>query len=138
VDETQQYSAVEMERMMKVQDVLLKAMAKKITWWAAAEIIGVTDRTMRRWRGRLEREGYTGLADRRRGKPSAQRIPLATVESHFAMLPAVVVELWRETSTLLLLRLRKGHVFVAAYAGTSSIVSTPVAGVISSHVAQCW
>jgi hypothetical protein len=25
-----------MERMMKVQDVLLKAMAKKITWWAAA------------------------------------------------------------------------------------------------------
>jgi hypothetical protein len=23
-----------MERMMKVQDVLLKAMAKKITWWA--------------------------------------------------------------------------------------------------------
>jgi hypothetical protein len=28
----QQYSAAEMERMMKVQDVLLKAMAKKITW----------------------------------------------------------------------------------------------------------
>jgi hypothetical protein len=23
-----------MERMMKLQDVLLKAMAKKITWWA--------------------------------------------------------------------------------------------------------
>ena len=39
-----------MERMMKLQDVLLKAMAKKITWWQAAEIIGVTDRTMRRWR----------------------------------------------------------------------------------------
>ena len=49
MDETQQYSAAEMERMMKVQDVLLKAMAKKITWWAAAEIIGVTDQTMRRW-----------------------------------------------------------------------------------------
>ena len=39
---------------MKLQDVLLKAMAKKITWWEAAEIIGVTDRTMRRWRERLE------------------------------------------------------------------------------------
>ena len=65
---------------MKVQDVLLKAMAKKITWWAAAEIIGVTDRTMRRWRERLEKDGYAGLADRRKGKPSAQRIPLATVE----------------------------------------------------------
>ena len=79
MDETQQYSAAEMERMMKVQDVLLKAMAKKITWWAA-EILGVTDRTMRRWRERLERGGYSGLADRRKGKPSAKRIPLATVE----------------------------------------------------------
>ena len=80
VNEIQQYSAVEMERMMKVQDVLLKAMAKKITWWAAAEIIGVSDRTMRRWRERMEKGGYAGLADRRKGKPSAQRIPLATVE----------------------------------------------------------
>ena len=80
MDETQQYSASEMERMMKVQDVLLKAMAKKITWWAAAEIIGVSDRTMRRWRERRKEGGYAGLADRRKGKPSAQRIPLATVE----------------------------------------------------------
>jgi len=31
-------------------------MAKKITWWEAAEIIGVTDRTMRQWRERLEQE----------------------------------------------------------------------------------
>jgi transposase len=69
-----------MERMMKLQDVLLKAMAKKITWWQAAEIIGVTDRTMRRWRERLEADGYSGLADRRKGKPSHKRVPLATVE----------------------------------------------------------
>jgi Helix-turn-helix domain len=62
----QQYTAAETERMMKLQDVLLKAMAKKITWWAAAEIIGVTDRTMRRWRERLEARGYSGLVDRRR------------------------------------------------------------------------
>ena len=66
--------------MMKVQDVLLKAMAKKLTWWAAAEIVGVTDRTMRRWRQRLETDGYSGLADRRKGKPSAKRVPLATAE----------------------------------------------------------
>jgi transposase len=85
VDETQHYSAAEMERMMKVQDVLLKAMAKKITWWAAAEILGVTDRTMRRWREKLEKDGYAGLADRRKGKPSAQRIPLATVEKVLAL-----------------------------------------------------
>jgi len=65
---------------MKVQDVLLKAMAKKITWWAAAEIIGVTDRTMRRWRQRLEKHGYSGLADGRKGKMSFRRVPLKTVE----------------------------------------------------------
>jgi transposase len=69
-----------MERMMRVQDVLLKAMAKKITWWAAAEILGVSDRTMRRWRERLEVYGYVGLGDRRKGKPSPKRIPLATME----------------------------------------------------------
>jgi hypothetical protein len=39
-----------MERMMKIQEVILKAMAGKLKWWEAAEIIGVTDRTMRRWR----------------------------------------------------------------------------------------
>ena len=58
-------------RMMRVQDVLLKAKAKKLTRWEAAEIIGVTERKMRRWRERLESEGYSGLADRRKGKPIA-------------------------------------------------------------------
>jgi transposase len=89
VDETQEYSSAEMERMMKVQDVLLKAMAKKITWWSAAEILGVTDRTMRRWHERLEKDGYAGLADRRKGKVSAKRIPLATIEK--------VLGLYKET-----------------------------------------
>jgi transposase len=70
----------EVERMMKTQDVLLKAMAKKISWLSAAEIIGVTPRTMRRWRERLEEHGYDGLRDRRRGKPSQKRVPLAACE----------------------------------------------------------
>ena len=65
---------------MKLQDVLLKAMAKKITWWEAAEIIGVTDRTMRRWRERLATEGYSGLVDRRKARPSDKRVPVAQVE----------------------------------------------------------
>ncbi len=80
VERARQYSAAEMERMMKVQDVLLKAMAKKLSWWAAAEILGVTDRTMRRWRERMQKDGYSGLADRRKGKPSAKRVPLAVAE----------------------------------------------------------
>jgi hypothetical protein len=40
---------------------------------------------MRRWRERLEKGGYAGLADRRKGKPSAKRIPLATVEKMLSL-----------------------------------------------------
>src|SRR3954466_15068467 len=70
-----------MERMMKIQEVLLRAMAKKITWWQAAEIIGVSARTMRRWRERLELHGYDGLADRRKGLVSPKRVPLEMCET---------------------------------------------------------
>ena len=64
-----------MERMMKVQDVILKAMAGKLKWWEAAEIIGVCDRTMRRWRERYEEHGYDGLYDRRKGRLLCTQIP---------------------------------------------------------------
>src|SRR5438874_1820351 len=74
------YPKAAMERAMKVQEVILRAMAKKITWWQAAEIIGISDRHMRRWRERYEEFGYDGLFDRRRGKPSPRRVPLALVE----------------------------------------------------------
>ena len=65
---------------MKVQEVLLRAMAKKITWWQAGEILGVSARTMRRWRERLEADGYDGLADRRKGVVSPKRVPLETCQ----------------------------------------------------------
>ena len=65
---------------MKLQDVILKAMAKRITWMEAAEIAGVTDRTMRRIRQRYQDFGYNGLFDQRRGKRSVQRVPLETAE----------------------------------------------------------
>src|SRR2546426_10202063 len=72
------YPRAAMERAMKVQDVMLQAMAKKITWWQAAEILGISDRPMRRWRERYVEEGYNGLLDRRRGKPPRRRVPGAT------------------------------------------------------------
>ena len=43
------YSKAAVERAMKVQEVILRALAKKITWWQAVEIIGISDRQMRRW-----------------------------------------------------------------------------------------
>jgi transposase len=39
----------------------------------AAEMLGVSERTFRRWRDRLRDEGLEGLADRRIGKPSSRR-----------------------------------------------------------------
>lgn len=74
------YSRAAVERAMKVQEVILRAIAKKMTWWQAAEIIGISDRQMRRLHQRYEEFGYDGLFDHRRGKPSTRRVPLAQVE----------------------------------------------------------
>src|SRR6202166_430839 len=83
------YTQAAVERAMKVQEVILRAMAKKITWWQAAEIIGISDRQMRRWRERYEEFGFRGLFDRRRGKPSPKRVRVEVVEK--------VLGLYRET-----------------------------------------
>ena len=74
-------SVAAVERAMKLQDVMLRAMAKRITWFQAAEILGISCRQMQRWKTRFEHEGYEGLFDRRRGIPSPKRVPLATVET---------------------------------------------------------
>ena len=79
------YSRAATERAMKVQEVILRALAKKLSWWQAAEIIGISDRSMRRWRERYAEFGYDGLFDRRRGKPSPKRVPLAVVERVLAL-----------------------------------------------------
>ena len=84
----QQVSIAETERMMKIQEVVLKAMSGKLKWWEAAEIIGITDRTMRRWRERYEEHGYSGLWDYRKRQPSPKRVPVEDLEQ--------VLRLYRE------------------------------------------
>src|SRR6202790_95375 len=79
------YRKAAVERAMKVQEVILRAIAKKITWWQAAEILGLSDRSMRGWRERYEEFGYDGLFDRRQGKPSPKRVPVALVEQVLAL-----------------------------------------------------
>ena len=82
------YPARSMERAMKFQEVILRAMSKQITWLEAAEILGMTPRNMRRYRNRLEKGGYDGLLDRRTQRPSPKRVPMATAEK--------VLQLYRE------------------------------------------
>jgi transposase len=73
------------ERMMNVQEVILRALAKKITWWQAAEILGLSDRHMRRMQERYRAHGYNGLLDRRMGKLSPKRVPMAVVQEVLAL-----------------------------------------------------
>ena len=69
------------EAGMKIQKVILGAMARRITWWQAAEITGISCRQLRRSRRRYEEDGYDGLRDRLRGRVSEKRVPLGTMEA---------------------------------------------------------
>ena len=77
--------ARETERMMKLQDVILKAMAKKLSWIDAAEIAGMSVRNMQRKRQAYIDYGYNGLFDQRRGKRSYHRVPMETAERVLAL-----------------------------------------------------
>ena len=74
-----EYSEAATRRMMKVQDIILRAMAGKLKWFQAAEIIGISPRQMQRMKTRYEEFGYDGVYDRRRGKPSPKRVPTDVV-----------------------------------------------------------
>lgn len=85
MEPSQQIPIRETERMMKLQDVILKAMAKKLSWIAAAEIAGMSVRNMQRKRQNYIENGYNGLFDQRRGKRSVHRIPMETAERVLAL-----------------------------------------------------
>jgi transposase len=74
------YSGSAVERAMTFQEVILRAMSGEINWIQAAHILGITDRHMRRLKKRYEEEGYDGLLDRRRQRPSPKRAPFKEVE----------------------------------------------------------
>ena len=74
------YTPGAVERAMKVQEVILRALSGQLTWPQAADILGRSPRSIRRLRWRYERYGYDGLFDRRRQTPSPRRAPVAEVE----------------------------------------------------------
>jgi hypothetical protein len=47
------YPGSALERAMKVQEVIMRAMSGEILWMDAAEIIGISARSMRRWKARF-------------------------------------------------------------------------------------
>src|SRR6059036_1134439 len=84
-EEAMAYSRGAVERAMKVQEVILRAIDGKLTWVQAADILGYSPRTIRRIRWRLQHFGYEGLLDRRRQTPSPKRAPVADVQRLLAL-----------------------------------------------------
>jgi transposase len=62
------------ERAMTVQEVMLRAISGEIHWFQAAEILGWSPRTLRRWRERYVQHGYRGLSTAVAHRPSPRRI----------------------------------------------------------------
>ncbi len=63
-------------RMIKFLSILGRYEAAEFSQLEAAELLGVGERTFRRWRQRFEDVGESGLLDRRLGKASGKRVPL--------------------------------------------------------------
>jgi transposase len=62
-------------RMIKFRSVLDRYEASEFNQIEAAELLGVTERTFRRWCHRYQEDGEVGLLDRRLGVASAKRVP---------------------------------------------------------------
>ena len=61
--------------MMKFMSVFGRYEASELSQLEAAELLGMSERTFRRWSVRFEEEGEAGLFDRRVGKSSGKRVP---------------------------------------------------------------
>jgi transposase len=60
---------------MRFEAVLAQWENHEMSQAEAAHVLGVTERTFRRWCHRYEEDGLEGLLDRRIGKPSPKRVP---------------------------------------------------------------
>ena len=63
-------------RQMRFEELYERRYRREITMAEAAEMLGITERTFRRWKDRYETEGAAGLQDRRIGQPSARAVPV--------------------------------------------------------------
>ncbi len=63
-------------RQMRFEELYGRRHRRELTMSEAAEILGVTERTFRRWSGRYDTEWGEGLQDRRLGRASASAVPV--------------------------------------------------------------
>ena len=63
-------------RQMRFEELYERRQQRILTMAEAGEMLGVTERTFRRWSGRSHAEGAEGLQDRRIGRLSARAVPV--------------------------------------------------------------
>lgn len=122
------YPEAAWERLMTVQEVMLKALSGELHWFRAAEILGWSPRTLRRWRERYETHGHSGLIDRRLLRPSKRRVPPLQVE--------LVLRLYRERYGGFNVRhfhqiARREHGVTVSYSFTKQTLQA--AGLVKTH-----
>ena len=66
-------------RQMRFAELYERRQRRELTMAEAGELLGVTERTFRRWSERYEAEGLEGLQDRRLGRASARAVPVDDV-----------------------------------------------------------
>ena len=66
-------------RRMRFLDVLDRTERSELSQSEAGELLGMSERTFRRWRERHRESGLAGLSDGRLG-PSVRRAPVAEIE----------------------------------------------------------
>ena len=125
------YPEAAWERAMTVQEVLLKAISGELHWFRAAEILGWSPRTVRRWRERYEAHGYSGLIDKRLLRPSRRRVPPGHVEQ--------VLRLYRERYAGFNVRhfhqiARREHQVTVSYSFVKQVLQA--AGLVKKHRAR--
>src|SRR5262249_61169967 len=69
------FAATAVERAMKIQEVIMRALSGAITWLQAADILGLDPRSVRRWRARYDAGGRVAFYDRRCLRPSRRKAP---------------------------------------------------------------
>ena len=99
-------------RLMKFEEVYGRSYRGELSQLEAAEVLGMSERTFRRWRERFEAEGAEGLYDRRLGRASARR---AGVDEVMAVLALFDTRYWDFTAKHFWEKLVAEHGFKRSY-----------------------
>jgi transposase len=97
---------------MKFEEVYERTARRELSQLEAASILGVSERTFRRWRDRFAADGAEGLYDRRLGKVSARRVPVDTV---MGILELFDTRYWDFTAKHFHEKLAEEHGFTGSY-----------------------